>query len=110
MTKDDNKLKRKLEQIRTDLKYYEELTSESYINDRVLFKIRLYFYFGKQSKRRYNLIAVISIISGLLVPLFLNLDFIYSKQYATVFTLLAGGLISMETVVFNFYYEIFSII
>ena len=102
MTKENEELKIKLEQIRPDLKYYRELTPENYINDRVLFKIRLYFYFGKRNKRWYNLLAVISIISGLLVPLFLNLEFPYSKQFATAFSLLAGGLVSLEAFVYNF--------
>ena len=100
--KPDDKLKRKLEQIRTDLKYYREMSPENYINDRVLYKIKLYFLFGQRSKRWYNFIAILSVISGLLVPLFLNLDFKYSKEYATALTLFAGALISLEATVFNF--------
>src|SRR6187551_3230079 len=94
--KPDDKLKRKLEQIRTDLKYYREMSPENYINDRVLYKIKLYFLFGQRSKRWYNFIAILSVISGLLVPLFLNLDFKYSKEYATALTLFAGALIRLK--------------
>ena len=78
------------------------MSPENYINDRVLYKIKLYFLFGKRNKRWYNLIAILSVISGLLVPLFLNLDFKYSKEYATALTLFAGALISLEATVFNF--------
>jgi Protein of unknown function (DUF4231) len=102
MTTNADKLKLKLEKIRTDLKYYQQMTPEQYINDRVLFKIKLYYLLGKRDKLWYNLIAIFTIISGLLVPLFLNLDFKFSKEYATVLTLITGGLISLETVVFNF--------
>jgi len=98
----DNKLRQKLTQIRTDIKFYQQMTAEQYINDRVLFKIRLYYFLGKRNKRWYNLIAILSILSGLMVPLFLNLDFAFSKEYATALTLITGALISFETVVFNF--------
>jgi hypothetical protein len=68
----------------------------------VLFKIKLYYLYGKRNKLWYNIIAILSIVSGLMVPLFLSLDIKYSKEYATFFTLFAGGLISLETAVFNF--------
>jgi hypothetical protein len=102
MDKYADKLKKKLELIRNDLRYYQQMTAEQYINDRVLFKIRLYYLFGKRNKIWYNIIAVLSIIFGLLVPLSLGLNVKYSKEYATSFALLAGGLISLETAVFNF--------
>jgi len=102
MTGYEDRLKKKLDLIRRDLKYYQQITPEEYINDRVLFKIKLYYYFGKKSKGWYNLIAILSIVSGLLVPLFLGLDVKYAKYYATFFTLFAGGLISLEAAVFNF--------
>lgn len=102
MAEYDDKLKKKLDLIRKDLKYYQQITAEEYINDRVLFKIKLYYLFGKRNKRWYNLIAILSIISGLLVPLSLGLNLKYSKEYATFLSLFAGGLISLEAAVFNF--------
>ena len=102
MTKYEDKLKNRIDLIRKDLKYYEEITTEEYINDRVLYKIKLYFLFGKRNKGWYNVIAVLAIISGLFVPLFLALDVRYAKEYATFFSLFAGGLISLEAAVFNF--------
>jgi hypothetical protein len=102
MTTYEDKLKKKINLIRRDLKFYQQITAEDYINDRVLYKIKLYFLFGKRSRAWYNVIAILSIISGLLVPLFLALDVKYAKEYATFFTLLAGCLISLEAAVFNF--------
>jgi hypothetical protein len=102
MVEYEDKLKKKLDLIRRDLKYYQLMTAEQYINDRVLFKIKLYYLFGKRSKRWYNLIAILSIIAGLMVPLSLSLNLKYSKEYATFLSLFAGGLISLEAAVFNF--------
>ena len=96
MTTYEDKLKKKIDLVRKHLKYYQQITAEEYINDRVLYKIKLYFLFGKSNKTWYNVIAVVAIISGLLVPLFLALDVKYAKEYATFFTLLAGALISLE--------------
>ncbi len=76
----EDKLKKKLDLIRKDLKYYQQITAEEYINDRVLFKIKLYYLFGKRNKRLYNVIAILSIISGLLVPLFLGLNLNIQKS------------------------------
>jgi hypothetical protein len=98
----EDNLKKRLDLVRQDLKYYQQMTAEEYINDRVLFKIKLYYLFGKQNKRWYNLIAVLSIIAGLMVPLSLGLNLEYSKEYATFLSLFAGGLISLEAAVFNF--------
>jgi Protein of unknown function (DUF4231) len=98
----EDNLKKKLDLIRKDLKYYQRMSAEEYINDRVLFKIKLYYLFGKRNKLWYNLIAILSIISGLMVPLSLNLNLKYSKEYATFLSLFAGGLISLEAAVFNF--------
>ena len=79
----EDKLKKKLDLIRNDLKYYQQMTAEEYINDRVLYKIKLYYLFGKRNKLWYNVIAILSIIAGLLIPLSLALDVKYSKEYAT---------------------------
>jgi len=98
----EDNLKKKLDLIRKDLKYYQQMTAEEYINDRVLYKIKLYYLFGKRNKRWYNLIAILSIVAGLLIPLSLGLDIKYSKEYATFLSLFAGGLISLEAAVFNF--------
>ena len=102
MSRFEDNLKTKLDLIRKDLKYYQQMTAEQYINDRVLFKIKLYYLFGERNKLWYNIIAILSIVSGLMVPLFLSLNIKYSKEYATFFTLFAGGLISLEAAVFNF--------
>jgi len=102
MARFEDKLKTRLDLIRKDLKYYQQMTTEEYINDRVLFKIKLYYLFAERNKLWYSIIAILAILSGLLVPLFLSLDIKYSKEYATFFTLFAGGLISLETAVFNF--------
>ncbi len=64
MSRYEDKLKKKLDLIRKDLKYYQQITVEEYINDRVLFKIKLYYLFGKRSKGWYNLIAILLNISG----------------------------------------------
>lgn len=98
----EDKLKRKLDLIRNDLKYYQQMTAAEYINDRVLYKIKLYYLFGKRNKLWYNVIAILSIIAGLLIPLSLSLDMEYSREYATFLSLFAGGLISLEAAVFNF--------
>ena len=98
----EDKLRTKLDLIRKDLKYYQQMTAEEYINDRVLFKIKLYYLLGKRNKSWYNLIAILSIVAGLLIPLSLSLNIPYSKEYATFLSLLAGGLISLEAAVFNF--------
>src|SRR5688572_18700608 len=98
----DIKLRNRLYQIRTDLKYYKEMTPEEYINDRVLYKIKLYYLFGQRNKRWYHVLAVVSIISGLSIPILLNIDIKYSKQYATALSLITGGVISLEAAVFNF--------
>jgi Protein of unknown function (DUF4231) len=102
MAEYEDKLKKKLDLIRNDLKYYQQMTAEDYINDRVLYKIKLYYLFGKRNKLWYNVIAILSIIAGLLIPLSLALDVKYSKEYATFLSLFAGGLISLEAAVFNF--------
>jgi hypothetical protein len=98
----EDKLKKKLDLIRKDLKYYQQITAEEYINDRVLFKIKLYYFFGKRNKHWYNLIAILSIIAGLMIPLSLAVNLEYSKEYATFLSLFTGGLISLEAAVFNF--------
>jgi hypothetical protein len=98
----ESKLKKKLEQVRTDLKYYKQMSPEEYINERVINKIKIYFLFGQRNKRWYNLIAILSITAGVLVPVVLNFNIKYAKEYATALTLLAGGLISLEAAVFNF--------
>ena len=98
----EDNLKKKLDLIRKDLKYYQQMTAEEYINDRVLYKIKLYYLFSKRNKLWYNVIAILSIIAGLLIPLSLALDIKYSKEYATFLSLFAGGLISLEAAVFNF--------
>jgi hypothetical protein len=102
MTDFEDKLKKKFEGIRMDLKYYQQMSAEEYINDRLLFKIKLYYYFGRRNKRLYGMLAVLAIIAGLLVPLSLVLDLLYSKGYATFLSLFTGGIISLEATVFNF--------
>lgn len=98
----EDKLKKKLDLIRKDLKYYQQMTAEEYINDRVLFKIKLYYLFSKRNKGWYNTIAVLSIFAGLLVPLFLALNLKHARGYATFLSLFAAALISLEAAVFNF--------
>ena len=102
MAQYEDNLKKKLDLIRKDLKYYQQMTAEEYINDRLLYKIKLYYLFSKRNKRWYNLIAILSIVAGLLIPLSLGLNIKYSKEYATILSLFAGALISLEAAVFNF--------
>src|SRR5215204_6023262 len=98
----EDKLTKKLALIRNDLKFYQHMTPEQYINERVIKKIKIYFLFAKNNKLWFSVISILSITAGICVPLVLNFNFRFAKEYATVLTLIAGGLISLEAGVFNF--------
>ena len=89
-------MEKDLETARPELKYFERMTSQDYINSRVLFKIRIYFLKSRNNKRGFAILAILSIVSGLLVPLVLQLDIPRAKDIASFLALFAGALISLE--------------
>lgn len=95
-------MEKDLETARPELKYFERMTSQDYINSRVLFKIRIYFLKSRNNKRGFAILAILSIVSGLLVPLVLQLDIPRAKDIASFLALFAGALISLEASVFSF--------
>ena len=84
----EDKLTKKLERMRYDLKYYKQMTPEQYVTERVIKKIKIYFLFAQNNKRWYSIIAVLSIIAGICVPVVLNFNTGYAKEIATALTCL----------------------
>ena len=62
--------------IRSDLKYYEDLTQKEYIEDRLIGKIRLYYKFSRRCERAYRFVVFSTLTFGALVPICLNWDYL----------------------------------
>lgn len=91
---------------REDLRYYENMQAKDYIDDRLIYKIKLYFKFSRRCERAYRFIVFFTLLFGALVPIFMNWDYLngynfgedsnLGKQLATFFSIIVIILVSFE--------------
>jgi hypothetical protein len=76
------------------IKPHLSLTPEEYMEDRVVYKIKVYDRLSQQHRCRYQVTSLVSIVLAASVPVFINLDF--SRLVPTLLSLIVTILVSME--------------
>ena len=93
--------------LREELKVYEDLQPADYLQDRLIFKIQLYFKLSRRCEKAYRFSAFSTLCFGALVPVVMNWNYLkgYSIGHetdlgtflATVFSIIVIILVSLET-------------
>lgn len=82
----------------------EQNKIQSYLSNGLQFKIGLYFKLAKRNLSSYRFLSIVALLSGSIVPVFINSNFLPVKLYAlatTVLCLIVIASIGLESV-YNF--------